>query len=243
VDLIPLFSDDYLFSIWEPEFQEYFDSGQDNELVSHLRKWADRDLTLTETQTEGVFVQQFFSEIWLYWGTGQQDQTKGYCLNAQYGVEGAGQTGGKGAADLALGWFGSNNLNPVPQVLCEFKDIRSGLDAPQNRKGNNRSPVKQCFDYLKYAFDQTPSHSPVIPTWGIVTDMNEFRLYARRVGDSQFQRFFILSPDNQNLALIDDGKEAAFQRFLFKKIFHRESLLTLHGKSEFDLPPYLWTRG
>jgi hypothetical protein len=40
---------------------------------------------------------------------------------------------------------------PIPQVLCEFKDIHSDRDMPQKRKGNNRSSVRQCLDYLSYA--------------------------------------------------------------------------------------------
>ena len=53
-----------------------------------------------------------------------------------------------GAADLALGWFGQSSAGDIQQVLCEFKDIRSDLDAPQRRKGNSRTPVEQCKDYL-----------------------------------------------------------------------------------------------
>jgi hypothetical protein len=35
-----------------------------------------------------------------------------------------GQEGGVGEADLALGWFRGRE-DAIPQVLCEFKDIRS----------------------------------------------------------------------------------------------------------------------
>lgn len=231
MELLPLLSDDYFFSRWEPEYREYIDSGADTALLKRLRMWSERDKSLTETQLEGPFIDRFFKKTWGYWGTGERDAAEGFCLNAQYGVEGAGQTGGTGSADLAMGWFNREDVQRVAQVLCEFKDIRSSLDAPQNRKGNNRSPVKQCFDYLKHAFDRTDSHSTLVPTWGVVTDMNEFRLYARRVGDSQCLRFFIESPDTQSLSLVDNSEEAAFQRFLFQKVFRQDMLLALHGKS------------
>ena len=42
-------------------------------------------------------------------------------------------------ADLALGWFGRETEGmAIPQVLCEFKDIRTSLDKEQFLKGNNR---------------------------------------------------------------------------------------------------------
>lgn len=231
MDHNPLFSDDYLLSRWAPEFQTYCDSGEDETLRDRLHKWADRDASLTETQLEAQLDSIFFAQTWGYWGTGEKGKEHGYCLNAQHGVDGAGQGGGKGAADLALGWWGREDVPSVPQVLCEFKDIHSGLDAPQMRKGNNRSPVKQCFDYLKYAFDATDDNSTVKPTWGVVTDMNEFRLYARRVGDSHYQRFVIRSTGAGAVSLLDTGASAAFQRFLFWKLFQRDLLLTQYGKS------------
>lgn len=234
MDHNPLFSEDYLLSRWEAEFRAWLDSGEDDALRDRLRKWANRDPSLTETQLESQFHDLFFKQTWGYWGTGEKGKEDGYCLNAQYGVEGAGQTGGKGAADLALGWWGREDVPPVPQTLCEFKDIRSCLDAPQKRKGNDRSPVKQCFDYLKYAFDATDSHSTLTPTWGVVTDMNEVRLYARRVGDSHYQRFFIQPSVTGTVSLLDEGEAATFQRFLFSRTFHREMLLAEYGKSPLE---------
>lgn len=73
----------------------------------------------------------------------------GYTLAPQFAIQQAGQKGGVGKADLAMGWF--DHETAVPQILCEFKDTRSGLDAKQNRRGNNRSPVQQCADYLTFA--------------------------------------------------------------------------------------------
>lgn len=64
---------------------------------------------------------------------------------------GSGQSGGTGFADSALGRFGAGG-DGVAQVLCEFKDIHSGLNARHFRMANNRSPVEQCFDYLQSAW-------------------------------------------------------------------------------------------
>ena len=121
----------------------------------------------------------------------------------------------------------------TPQVLCEFKDIRSDLDAPQKRKGNTRSPVEQCKDYLWGARRGLMGHESIVPTWGIVTDMNEFRLYWWDRMPHQYMRFVIQPKDlfggNSLLEPTEDGR---FQRFLFYKLFHCDTLLTTGGKSQ-----------
>ena len=231
MDHLPLFSEDYLFSRWENDFVAYRNSDADSALRTLLKHWMDRDASLTETQLEAQFVDRFFRQVWGYWGTGERERNEGFCLNSQYGVDGAGQTGGKGTADLALGWWGFDDSPSAPQVLAEFKDIRSGLDVPQRRKGNTRSPVKQCLDYLKHAFDAVNIRSPVFPTWGIVTNMNEFRLYYRKAGDEFCQRFIIKTTDSREVSLLDDGEAALRRRFLFQKIFRRELLIAKHGKN------------
>ena len=82
---------------------------------------------------------------------------------------------------------------PIPQVLCEYKDIRSKLDAKQNRKGSTRSPVEQCLNYVRGARRGLFGNEPVQPWWGLVTDMNEFRLYWWDRAPSEYLRFFIRS--------------------------------------------------
>ncbi len=109
----PLFSDDYLLSLWVAELAEYRASGENEALRARLARWVDRDLSQTETQLQGQFVTTFFGSTWGYWGTGERPKDEGYCLNAQFGVVGAGQTGGKGAADVALGWWGLEGVAPV----------------------------------------------------------------------------------------------------------------------------------
>ena len=230
MDAQPLFSDDHLLSLWLRELDQYRDSGADADLRDRLIRWHDRVSDRTETQLQSQFIDVFFKGIWGYWGTGERDVDEGLCLDPQYAVAGAGQGGGTGAADLAMGWWRRAGVAEIAQVLCEFKDIRSGLDAPQHRKGNDRSPVKQCFDYLKHEFDQADVHLGVKPSWGIVTDMNEFRLYARRVGDSRSQRFVLKSLEGA-VSLVDSSDEAAYQRFLFARLFGREMLLAASGES------------
>jgi hypothetical protein len=118
----------------------------------------------------------FFRETWGYTQSGQADAKTGFTLYPKFAIPGAGAKGGKGEADLAIGYFGVSR-GDIPQVLCEFKDIRSNLDAEQKRKGNARSPVRQCLDYLSFARRGMIGSEPILPTWGLVTDMNEVRLY------------------------------------------------------------------
>lgn len=230
-----IFSDDYLVSTWASEYETYRQSGSDAALLARLQNWDQRDPKLSETQTEAAFIRVFFEELWGFWPTGSREASQGFCMVSQSKVAGAGQTGGVGAADLALGWYGRPGMTPVDQVLCEFKDVGSALDAPQRRKGNTRSPVKQCFDYLRYAFDQTPTNSSLRPTWGVVTDMNEFRLYGRRLGEGQVQRFVIRarSPESQT-SLLEESAAGCQQRFLFSRVFHRELLLAESGATPLE---------
>ena len=77
---------------------------------------------------------------------------------------------------------------------------------------------------------------PILPRWGIVTDMNEFRLYWYD-RPSQFLRFVVFRSQGelfQESSLLDDTEEARFGRYVFSRIFHQEALLTRSGK-----PPLL----
>lgn len=207
---LPLFTDEYLFAHFEDEYQAYSES-RDDAVRQVLKEWNSRDKGLTETQLNGQFVQRIFQQLWGYWGTGTAGPFPGYTLLPEYPVESAGQSGGTGKADLALGHFAHPQFSDLPQVLCEFKDIKSGLDAPQNRKGNNRSPVQKCLDYLKHSFDKASVNAPFAPTWGLVTDMDEFRLYYRKLGNAHCQKFAISSSDGRP-SLIDATPEAARPR-------------------------------
>ena len=232
----PLFSDEFLFANWSNEIEQYVES-MDAAVLESLKQWNDRDRKQSESQLEGQFVQKFFQNLWGYVATGSQESESEYSLVSQYPVSGAGQRGGTGKADLALGLFRRTDIPDVAQVLCEFKDIKSSLDAPQPRKGNTRSPVTQCLDYLKHSFDQTPVNSTLFPTWGVATDMNEFRLYYRKVGPDQYLGFVIDDPDHRmtgTTPLVGETEEAQRTRFLFWKVFQRDMLLAPYGRSQME---------
>ena len=225
----PLFSDAFLRSMWGEEFTAFQNSEEEAQLIIRLRWWADKQFQ-KETSAEGTFIDVFFKQTWGFVASGEASKEKGYSCWPQFLVAGAGQGGGTGAADLGLGWFDHPTLPPTPQILCEFKDIRSNLDARQNRKGNTRSPVKQCADYLREAGKDLFGNEAIQPNWGIVTDMNEFRLYWRNTMPAQFQRFVIQpSTIDEATSLLGDSERSSFQRFLFRKLFHAEQLLTTGG--------------
>ena len=143
----------YLQSMLDFEFRDYLDKGTDGFVLSKLKQWNSRDKKQTETQAENAFVQVFFVELWGN-GLSGAGHEENHTLAPRYAVEGGSATGNKGAADLALGWF-RGDAKAVPQVLCEFKDIRSKLDAKQNRKGANlyemREParLRRRHNYLR----------------------------------------------------------------------------------------------
>jgi len=145
-------------------------------------------------------------------------------------IPGEGAGGGQGEADLALGWF-KGRLDATPQALCEFKDITSKLDDPQKRKHSNRSPVEQCLSYIRGARRGLFGSEPVQPRWGIVTDMNEFRLYWWDRAPAQYLRFIIRPADlfAGSYPLFSDVEDARFDRFVFWKLFQRDILLSPAG--------------
>jgi hypothetical protein len=230
----PLLPDAFLAARWADEYSQFRGSPTETQLLERLRAWASKR-TQKETAAEGAFVGVFFKQTWGYRASGEAAASDGFNCESQYAVRGAGQSGGTGAADLALGWFDRGGIPAVPQAFCEFKDVRSDLDKPQARKGNNRSPVKQCADYLKEASAQLYGNEPIQPTWAIVTDMNEFRLYWRRKMPAQCQRFILkpASGDGQ-IGLLDDSDEASFQRFVFWRMFQQDMLLSTGGPSTLE---------
>lgn len=210
----PLFSEAYLWSIWQRDFQSYVDT-YDKDVLKTLSNWSEKEFQ-KETAAEGSFVSVFFKKLWNYKASGESSSGEGYSCYPQYPVKRAGERGGTGEADLALGYFGlEETISKIPQVLCEFKDIRSGLDNPQKRKGNDRSPVKQCFDYLREAKSPLTGNEPVSPSWGIVSDMNEFRLYYYKDLEKRYQKFIIRS--NEELSLLSTKPEGQRKRFFFWK--------------------------
>ena len=201
----------------------------DAELLARLRDWDGR-LRLSETQAEGAFTQAFFVDTWGYGESGRVAPEE-HTIIAKFPIPGEGAGGGAGEADLALGWF-RGRKDAIPQVLCEFKDIRSRLDAKQNRKGSTRSPVEQCLNYVRGARRGLFGNEPVQPWWGLVTDMNEFRLYWWDRAPAEYIRFFIRREDllSGGYDLLGESDGARFDRYLFAKLFSRDMLLSEAGR-------------
>lgn len=221
----------FLRSVWARDYEAFKNTPEESAVNERLSRWASRT-DLKETSSEAAFIEEFFRLTWGYVQSGQAGSEAGFTLWPQFPVVGAGARGGAGSADLAIGFFSKNVPTAIPQVLCEFKDIRSLLDADQKRKGNTRSPVRQCLDYLSHARKGMVGSEPVLPTWALVTDMNEFRLYWYDRGHQQSVRFVIRPGDLfQGRGLLGTDEDARFDRFLFAKLFHRDTLLTTGGNS------------
>lgn len=222
----------FLNSQWALDYQAFKDSPEEQTLLRRLQNWSQR-ADLRETSAEAAFLEEFFRQTWGYVQSGQAGPGETFSLYPQFPVDGGSARGQRGSADAAMGTFDGEE-GQIPQVLCEFKDIKSALDAPQKRKGDNRSPVQQGLGYLSAARRGMFGNEPIVPTWGIVTDMNEFRLYWADRGARQYIRFTIQPTDLfQGPSLLDDTEEGRFDRFLFYKLFHRDTLLVwgLSGRS------------
>ena len=227
----PLLDREFLRAELHYEFLDYQESSEDVELLARLQGWATREIK-RETQAETSFIQRFFVETWGYRSDGVGAET--YHLHPKFPIAGAGQTGNRGEADLAVGMFGKDRPS-VPQVVCEFKDVSSGLDAPQKRKGNDRSPVYQARDYLWGARRGLFGNEPVQPRYAIVTDMDEFRLYWWEAFPDRYLRFKIRNGDLFNpTTLIGDDIEAQFDRFLFWRLFRADMILSDAGRARLE---------
>ncbi len=220
----------FLRSVWNAEYEVFKGSLAEAALLDRLHRWAAR-VDLSEASAQAAFIQQFFGETWGYAQSGQVAPGSEFTLLPQFPVPGAGAGGGTGQADLAMGYFAAGQ-QPTAQVLCEYKDIRTALDAPQKRKGNTRSPERQALDYLSHARKGMMGSEPILPTWAIVSDMNEFRLYWYDRGGQQYVSF-VIHPRTlfQGAGLLADTEAARFDRFLFARLFHRDTLLTKVGRS------------
>ena len=218
-------SKSFLRSVWAHDYETFKDSAEEKKLLERLNRWANR-ADQKETTAQPAFLEEFFHATWSYLQSGQEGTKDYYTLFPAFPVPESGQRGGTGQADAALGCFGLESTNLIPQVLVEFKDINSSLDAPQNRKGNTRSPVKQGLDYLYASRRGLFGHEPILPVWAIVTDMNEFRLYWAERGQRQYINFTIRPTDLfQGDSLLGSNEEARFDRFLFARLFHKDFLI------------------
>lgn len=234
----PLLDREFLKAELHYDYLDYCNGSADDDLKTRLVHWSRRELK-RETQAEGSFVQRFFVETWGYRDSGTGADR--YHLHPKFPIAGAGQGGHRGEADLAIGGFG-DGLPATPQVVCEFKDIKSDLDKPQNRKGNNRSPVYQARDYLWNARRGLFGNEPVQPRFAIVTDMDEFRLYWWDGFPDRYLRFKISPNDREAkqpdlfnpVSLLNEGEDARFDRFLFWYLFRPEVLLSDAGRTPLE---------
>jgi hypothetical protein len=218
----------FLRAEFELDYRAYTED-LDAEVLKRLRDWDDR-LRLSETQAEGAFTQTFFVDTWGY-GEAGRVPSEHHTIIPKLPVPGEGAAGGTGETDLALGWF-RGRADAIPQVLCEFKDIRSKLDAKQNRKGSTRTPVEQCLNYVRGARRGLFGNEPVQPWWALVTDMNEFRLYWWDRAPAEYMRFVIRREDlfAGEYDLLSESDDARFDRYLFVKLLSREMLLSEAGR-------------
>lgn len=225
----PFITKQFLKSVWAVDYLAFRGSADETALLERLQRWSQRQ-DLRERAAQAAFIEEFFRQTWGYIQAGQAGAEAGFSIHPDFPVR---QTARRAQqfADAALGRFLAGGADQVPQVLCEFKDIRSGLDAPQRRKNDNRSPIQQGLEYLAAARAGMFGHEPIVPTWAIITDMNEFRLYWADRGDRQSLRFVITPRDLfQGPSLIADTEEARFDRFLFQRLFHRD-MLTVQAES------------
>ena len=215
----------YLRSHWNLDYVAFQDSPEEATLHERLVRWSQRT-DLGERSAEAAFLSEFFHDTWDYAQAGQEGGETTFGLYPQFPVARAGARGGTGAADAALGHFNETSQPYIPQAVCEFKDIRTDLTAPQRRKDSNRSPVRQALDYLAGSRRGLLGNEPLLPLWAIVTDMNEFRLYWYDRGDRQYMRFKIRPTTLfDGPTLLEDTEHARFDRFLFWRVFHRSTLI------------------
>jgi hypothetical protein len=109
-------------------------------LFERLNRWAERT-NLKETSAEAAFIESSFAIRGATFQSGQAGSEAGLLSGRNSRSLAPARTVGPARRDLAVGYFKKDDPSPIPQVLCEFKDIRSGLDADQNGRG---IPGRRC---------------------------------------------------------------------------------------------------
>jgi hypothetical protein len=238
-------SKQFLKSIWDHEYEAFKGSREEEELIERLQQWSKR-ADLGETSSEAAFLDTFFVKTWGYDFSNVSRDDDTFTLHPQFPVTALDGEKVFGTADAALGYFEKNPVRGIPQVLCEFKDIGTSqkskksqktteslalLDIPKTRKGKRLTPVEQGLEYLSASRRGMFGNEPLLPMWALVTDMNEFRLYWHDRGARQYLQFNIEKRDLfGGPSMLSEDEEARFERFLFAKVFHRDSLI-VKGKS------------
>jgi hypothetical protein len=115
-------------------------------------------------------------------------------------------------SDAALGFF-SPEKDDV-RVIVELKSAKTDLDAKQNRKGLNETPVGQAFSYANKSGKNCK--------WVIVSNYREIRLYRYSPGMAEYEAFFI--------ERLKD--EAELKKFLY--LLSRKNLINREQDSEID---------
>src|SRR5258708_24921579 len=101
----------FLRSVWALEFDAFKDSEEEAALYERLKRWSTRK-DLRETSAEAAFIQEFFHDTWDYEQTGQaSEEADTFTLWPKFAIAGAGEKGGVGAADLAIGFFRRDDRN------------------------------------------------------------------------------------------------------------------------------------
>src|SRR5260370_17746677 len=107
----------FLRSVWALEFEAFKGSEEEAALEERLRRWSTRK-DLRETSAEAAFIQEFFHDTWGYEQSGQHGSEAGvFTLWPKFSIAGAGEKGGTGSADLAIGLFRKEEKKPIPQLL------------------------------------------------------------------------------------------------------------------------------
>ena len=102
------------------------------------------------------------------------------------------------------------------------------------------------MNYVRGARRGLFGNESVQPWWGLVTDMNEFRLYWWDRAPVEYIRFFIRREDllSGGYGLLSESDDARFDRYLFVKLFSRDMLLSEAGRPLLlRLVERQWTRG
>ena len=223
----------FLRSVWAGEFEAFKDTDAETELKRTLEDWA-RRVALKETAAESALLTNIVEGVWGYRQTGGSGD--GFTLHPKRRIKGGSFSGGTGEVDAALGHFGADRAAGTMQVAVELKGPGTDLDAPQARGKDRRTPVKQGLDYLAAARRGMVGNEPILPTWAIVTNMNEFRLYWWDRAPGQYLSFTLEQTDLlAGPGMLGDDEDARFERFLFARVFSADMLLTTGGKSRLEM--------
>jgi len=148
-------------------------------------KWADLESkgalqTQTESSLEGEFLTEVFGEALGYLlfseGKSEWNLKPKFRLNDQ-------------TADAAIGFFEAHR-DVAPRAVIELKGPTANVDRD---KSSGRTPVQQCWDYLREV--------PDCP-WGIVSNIVSFRLYHRNHPTRVYELFTLQELRNKRDAFL-----------------------------------------